>query len=493
MIYLDELLKGVDIISGSGDLHREVSGFHMDSRKIKAGNCFVAIRGYKENGMQYVGDAVAKGAKAVIFETNPEDTLPEIPVGLTWAQVEDARLAFSKIAASYYGFDRISDSLYAVGVTGTNGKTTITSLIQAIFNREYPTAKIGTLGMSFEQEIEKVGLTTPESIDIFEFITRAYAKGCRHLVMEASSAALKLHRVEHIHFSQGIFTNFSGEHLDFHKTMEDYLESKTILFKKLFMDDWAIINVDDPTGETIIDQLDCKYLTYGFSKEADIRPLKYKLSLEGIQAAIVTPRGNLNIKSSLLGRVNLSNILAAVASAVVKGISPENILLALREFTPVKGRLDVTYNRDFSVLIDYAHTDNAMENLLRSLKEIASHRLILVFGAGGSRDKTKRPRMGKAASQYADFVVVTSDNPRQEEPIDIVNDILQGFEPGFDRFVVEIDREKAIEKALHMANNGDLVVVAGKGHEDYQIFKDKTIRFDDYEVVHKILKKMGKE
>jgi len=310
--------------------------------------------------------------------------------------------------------------------------------------------------------------------------------------MEVSSVALRLYRVEDIKFSQGIFTSFSGDHLDFHKTMEDYLESKIVLFKKLQPNDRAVINIDDPHAFKIIEQLNCKYLTYGFSKDADVRPLEYKCSISGIQALLETPGGELKIRSSLLGRINLLNIMAAVTSAIIKGISFENIAAAVEEFKPIKGRLDFAYKNDFFVLIDYAHTDKALESLLQSLKEIAAGRIIVVFGAGGSRDKTKRPRMGKAASIIADFVVVTSDNPRKEEPEAIIEDIMEGFDPAFKDFIIEIEREKAIKKALNMAAKGDLVVVAGKGHEDYQIFKDKTIHFDDYEVVRKLMKKKEK-
>jgi len=492
MIYLDELLKGVDIIAGSGNLHREVSGIHLDSRKIKRNNCFVAIKGFNENGMRYVGDAIANGTNSVVFETDEEDTLPELPLIIRWVHVTNARKALSKMAANFYGYNSFSDSLYAVGITGTNGKTTVMSLIRDIFNRETKTASIGTLGMEFEGKVKKTTLTTPEAMDIFKFLSRVHGQGCRGLVMETSSVGLQLHRVKDIHFSQGIFTNFSGDHLDFHQTMENYLEAKMILFKKLAMEDWAVINIDDPSSDRIFEHLNCKYLTYGFSQNADIRPLKYKFSLEGIQATLDTPKGNITIKSVLLGRVNLANIMAAVTSAIIKGISLETISQAIREVKPVKGRLDLVYNKEFSVLVDYAHTDKALEGLLQSLQEIAPNKIILVFGAGGSKDKTKRPRMGKAASQYAHSIIVTNDNPRKEEPTDIVNDIIRGFAPGFKQYEVELDRKKAIAKALNMAGQGDLVVIAGKGHENYQIFKDKTIHFDDYEVVREILEKMGR-
>ncbi|MCK5056530.1 MAG: UDP-N-acetylmuramoyl-L-alanyl-D-glutamate--2,6-diaminopimelate ligase, partial [Candidatus Aminicenantes bacterium] len=227
-----------------------------------------------------------------------------------------------------------------------------------------------------------------------------------------------------------------------------------------------------------------------FSGQADVRPVDYKLSPDGLEAVVHTPQGEINIESSLIGRINLSNILAAVASSLVQGISFTDIAAAVKDFKAVRGRLDVAYRNDFYVLIDYAHTDQALSALLQSLREAAGKRIIVVFGAGGSRDKTKRPRMGEAASRHADFVVVTSDNPRAEDPADIAGDITPGFVPGFKDYIVELDREKAIKKALEMARKGDLVVVAGKGHEDYQVFRDRTIHFDDYEVVRKLIKEI---
>lgn len=489
MIYLDELLNNVDIISSNGNLHIKVSGFQYDSRKIEQGMCFVAIRGFNVNGLQYVGDAVARGAAAVLFESKPDETFPDLVGNLTWVQVTNARIALSKMAAVFY--KHAVNQFYSIGVTGTNGKTTIVSLIHAILNQIEPTARIGTLGLLSGDTIEKTTLTTPEAPDILSFLSRAASQGCKNMVMEVSSVALKLHRVEDIHFSQGIFTNFTGDHLDFHLTMDDYFQSKLILFKKLAMEDWAIINIDDPESFNIIDELNCRYITFGFSENADVKPIKYKLSLKGIQATIQTPKGNLTIKSNLIGRINLFNILAAIASTVVKGISFDSIIATLKNIPRVKGRLDTVYSGKFSVLIDYAHTDNALEVALKSLKEIISGKLFVVFGAGGSRDKSKRPRMGRTAAQFSDYVILTSDNPRAEEPQAIVNDIVKGFPPDFNRYTIELDREMAIRKAMLLANNGDLVIIAGKGHEDYQIFKDKTIHFDDYEVVQNVLKEMN--
>lgn len=481
---LTELLRDVDIIAVDGSLEKPVTGVTNDSRTVEEGFCFVAIKGYKEDGLKYVKDAVENGAGSIVARQKPQKDYP----GVTWVQVKNDRAAFSKIAAHLY--DNISDRFYAVGVTGTNGKTTITELLGAILERESETVRIGTLGMRCGETRRPTGLTTPESIDIFKFLSDVSGRGAKNLVMEVSSVALRLHRVEDIKFSQAIFTTFSGDHLDFHKTMDEYLASKMLLFRKVGENDWAVINIDDPSAFKIIAELNCKYLTYGFHEDADVRPLTYKFSISrtaGIEALLKTPKGELAVKSPLLGRLNLMNIMAAVTSAMIKGLSFEDIAAGVAAFKPVKGRLDFAYTGDFSVLIDYAHTDNALEALLKSLREIVPGQLIVVFGAGGSRDKTKRPRMGKAASENADFVVVTSDNPRQEEPGDIINDILEGFEPGFKEYLTEPDREAAIEKALHMAGKGDLVVVAGKGHENYQIFKDRTIHFDDYEVVEKFV------
>ncbi len=481
---LKELLNDIDIIAGAGSLDKEVAGITNDSRKIKKDYCFVAIKGYREDGLKYVADAVKMGATSVVSQ---HKLLQDYP-GISWVQVKNDRLAYSIMTANFY--DRIADHFYNIGVTGTNGKTTITALINAILNRETKTAQIGTLGMQCGELTRGTSLTTPEAPDIFAFLSEAYSQGAKNLVMEVSSVSLCLYRVEEIKFAQGIFTSFSGDHLDFHKTMEEYLAAKILLFKKLQEDDWAVINIDDAASPKIIEQLNCKYLTYGFSKEADIRPLKYKFSINnhyGIEALLTTPKGQLEIKSPLIGRVNLSNLMAAVTSAMIRGISFENIAAAAALFKPVKGRLDIAYKGEFSVLIDYAHTDKALEAMLKSLREIVHGRLIAVFGAGGNRDTTKRPRMGEVVAQNADFLVVTSDNPRQEDPAAIMQAIVAGFPPGFTNYMCEIDRERAIEKALYMAAKGDLVVIAGKGHENYQIFKDRTIHFDDYEVVQKLM------
>ena len=484
--HLKDLVFALDIVKWWGSLDIEITGIVSDSRNVEAGFCFVAVRGFKEDGYRYTQDALERGAVAVLTESTPTER--ELQQAAAWIQVKNDRLALSKISAAFY--DHPSRDLNVIGVTGTNGKTTVSSMVGAILGKHARTAVIGTLGMKGAGNGElsyATSLTTPESSDILRYMATVSELGYGNVVMEVSSAALKLFRVEDILFDQAIFTSFSGDHLDFHRTMEEYFAAKLSLFQKLSPENWAIINIDDPVAFKIIEGLECKYLTYGFANEADVRPVKYKLSVKGIHASVLTPKGRLEIKSPLVGRVNLQNILAAISSAMIANVPMPVIQEAIREFQAVKGRLDFVYRGDFSVLIDYAHTDNALESLLNSLKEIAAGNVILVFGAGGSRDKTKRPRMGKVASDIADFVVVTSDKPRMEDPDAIIRDIVEGFAPGFNNYLIEADRESAIKEAISRAGQGDIVAIAGKGHENYQIFADRTIDFDDFEVVKRYL------
>ncbi|HSQ35707.1 MAG TPA: UDP-N-acetylmuramoyl-L-alanyl-D-glutamate--2,6-diaminopimelate ligase [Candidatus Binatia bacterium] len=483
MKHLDELLGKQESLAWRGDLHVPVSGVEFDSRRIKKNYCFVSIKGFLKDGNDYAADAVRNGASAVVSIHPP----PHDHRQVTWVQVKNDRRALSQLASRF--FDNPTQKLRVIGVTGTNGKTTTVGLIQALLNATAKTAAIGTLNMNFPGHAQKTRLTTPEAPELFAFMAAALKAGCRNLVMEVSSASLSLLRVEDIAFAQAVFTSFSGDHLDFHGTMENYFEAKLSLFKKLGSEQWAIINIDDPMGERIIKELNCRYVTFGFSPQADIRPLKYQFSLDGIKAQLQTPRGKIDFQSRLLGRFNLLNIMAAVSSALASDMALETIGAAVSAFAPVKGRVNVAYGGDFLVVVDYAHTDDALENLLKAFREIAPGKLILVFGAGGCRDKTKRPRMGRVAAEFADWVMVTSDNPRQEDPRRIMDDIIAGFEAGFARFSTEVDRKTAIEKAVDMAVPGDVVLIAGKGHEDYQIFKEQTVHFDDFEVVAEKMRK----
>lgn len=484
MKYLDELILPHDILAIRGNTHIAVAGVEFDSRKIEKDYCYVAIKGFVRDGVDFVAQAMANGASAVVSVHPPSNKFQH----LIWVQVKNDRRVLSQMASRF--FNNPSQKLNVIGVTGTNGKTTTVGLIQTLLNSTVKTAAIGTLNMNFPGGYnQKTKLTTPEAPELFAFMAEAVKAGCQNLVMEVSSAALSLLRVEDIGFAQAVFTQFSGDHLDFHQTMENYFEAKLSLFKKLGAEHWAIINNDDPMGERIIKELNCRYVTFGFSEQADIRPLKYHFSLDGIKALLQTPRGKMEIQSRLLGRFNLLNIMAAVSSALVNDMALEKISAGLSEFAPIKGRVNIAHAGDFLVVVDYAHTDDALENLLTAFREISQGKLILVFGAGGCRDKTKRPRMGRVAAKFADWVMVTSDNPRQDDPQTIISEIVAGFGEGFRNFSSEIDRKKAIEKALDMAAPGDVVLIAGKGHEDYQIFKDQTVHFDDFEVVNEKMRK----
>jgi UDP-N-acetylmuramoyl-L-alanyl-D-glutamate--2,6-diaminopimelate ligase len=480
--YLDELLGKHESLAWRGELHLPVSGIGYDSRQIAAGSCFVAIKGFVKDGIDYVGDALARGASAVVSVHPPAAAFP----GITWVQVKNDRRALSAMASRFH--DDPSRKLRVIGVTGTNGKTTTVALIQQLLGPA--SAAIGTLGMHFAGDSRPTKLTTPEAPELFAFMAAAVRAGCVTLAMEVSSASLSLHRVDDVAFAQAVFTSFSGDHLDFHGSMENYFEAKLSLFKKLGSDQWAILNGDDPMGPRIIRELNCRYVTFGFSEQADIRPLKAAFSSEGIKGVLQTPRGKIEFQSPMLGRFNLMNIMAAVSSALVNGVGAESISSALASFQPVQGRATIAHAGDFLVVVDYAHTDDALANLLQAFREIARGRLILVFGAGGSRDRTKRPRMAGVACRLADLVVVTSDNPRQEDPQAIIADIVAGFDPGFTAYRIEPDRRQAIHLALDLAAEGDVVLIAGKGHENYQIFKDHTVHFDDFEVVRE---KMGRD
>jgi UDP-N-acetylmuramoyl-L-alanyl-D-glutamate--2,6-diaminopimelate ligase len=478
---LRELLAGIDILGVIGDIDTAVTGIACHSQKVEKGFCYVAIKGAQADGIHYLVDAITRGAAAVVSVHPPEDTLPHI----VWVQVKNDRRILSQLAARFW--DNPSQKMNVIGITGTNGKTTTAVLIQALLQRDALAGVIGTLGMQAGAIREKTVLTTPEAPELFTFMAYALQQGCRHLAMEVSSAALSMGRVDDISFAQAVFTSFSGDHLDFHQTMENYFAAKLSLFKRLPRQAWAIINIDDARGLDIIHAIECKYLTYGTSLNADIRPLKFRLAAGGCSGTLQTPKDKIDFTSPLVGRFNLYNIMAATGSALVAGLAPTEISAGLAAFTGVRGRMQTVHRGEFTVLVDFAHTDQALENLLTTLQEVTTGRIILVFGAGGSRDRTKRPRMGQAASEHAGYVIVTSDNPRQEDPEAIIREIVAGFVPGFDRFQVEPDRRRAIELAIGLARSGDVVAIAGKGHEDYQIFKDRTIHFDDAEVVQEII------
>ncbi len=480
---LADLLSDDLLVAVHGDPGVEVGAVRFDSRQVAPGDLFVAVRGFARDGGEFVADAIRRGAVAVVSVQPPSAT----GAGVTWAQVSSDRRALSRIAARFH--DNPSLRMDIIGVTGTKGKSTTAALAQAFLNRRGPTAVVGTVGMGYGDVWHQTPLTTPEAPQLFAFLAEAERAGCRQAVMEVSSASLTLARVDDVRFQQAVFTSFSGDHLDYHGTMEDYLEAKLTLFRGLGANGWAVINGDCEQSPRVISELSGRYLTFGFGPAHDIRPLKFRFSLAGISAQLQTPRGRLDVESPLVGRFNLMNIMAAAGAALVQGVAPEEIGAALRNFRTVRGRLEVAYSGDFLVLVDYAHTDDALRNVLETLREVGSGRLIVMFGCGGSRDRSKRPRMGRVAAELADVVVLTSDNPRQEEPEAIIDEVAAGVDPAFAGLHREVDRTRAIALALRLAAPGDIVVLAGKGHEEYQIFRDRTVPFSDFAVVRELLGK----
>lgn len=486
---LEQLVQGVRVLERMGG-NPDIRGLRYDSRRVKPGDCFVAVRGFKRDGLNFLDQALANGAVAVVTEHAFRTGLPPV----AWVRVADDRAALSRMAANLLGSE--VGGVRMIGVTGTNGKTTVAGLIAAILSRIAPTGLCGTLGMTL-QSAESASfdhpsrLTTPESVDLFEFGAEVAAMNGRYLVMEASSAAIALKRVADIPFTLGVFTTFSGDHLDFHHTMEEYFRAKLSLFQSLGRDDWAVINIDDPAAARIVPELQCRYLTYGFAAGADITSRDCRFALHGLQAVVRTPLGEAQLKSPLVGRINLLNIMAAVAAAIVLKVPTEEIVAAIAATPPARGRLEPVYRGDFAVVVDFAHTDRALLQLLLSLREVTPGKVILVFGAGGDRDVTKRPRMGQVVAENADFLLVTSDNPRSEDPDDIIAAITSGFPVNFARFQIEPDRRKAIFSALDMARKGDTVVIAGKGHETTQTIGDKVEDFNDAAVVRDWLALQG--
>ncbi|MDY0297581.1 MAG: UDP-N-acetylmuramoyl-L-alanyl-D-glutamate--2,6-diaminopimelate ligase [Acidobacteriota bacterium] len=484
-----QMLQGVRVLEHVGG-NPEIHGLRYDSRRVTPGDCFVAVHGFKRDGLDFLDQALADGAAAVVTEHAPRTGLPPV----AWVRVADDRAALSRMAANLLGSE--AGGVRMIGVTGTNGKTTVAGLIAAILSRIAPTGLAGTLGMTLHGvEVtpfpNSSRLTTPESVDLFEFAAQVASRGGRYMVMEASSAAIALKRVADIPFSLGVFTTFSGDHLDFHHSMDAYFRAKLSLFQNLGPEDWAVINIDDPAAGRIVPELQCHYLTYGFSPGADITPRDARFSLRGMRAVIRTPLGEAQVESPLLGRVNLLNIMAAMAAALVLKIPLEEVIAAVAAWQPPRGRLEPVHRGEFAVVVDFAHTDRALHQLLSSLREVSNGKLILVFGAGGDRDSTKRPRMGQVAAEWADFLFVTSDNPRSEDPGAIAAAITSGFPPEFSRFKLELDRRKAINAALNMAGKGDTVVITGKGHETSQIIGDRVLDFNDAGVVREWLSQRG--
>ena len=470
----------------TGDPGLAVTEVTHDSRQAGPGILFVAIRGFATDGNRFVGAARQKGAIAVCSEEPP---LPDT----AWIQVKDAREALAVLSAAVLG--NPARSLDLVGVTGTNGKTTTTYLIDAALRAAGETVGlVGTVEYRIGDRLLEATRTTPESSDLQDLFRQMVDAGCRRAVLEVSSHSLALKRVHGCPFKVAVFTNLTRDHLDFHGDMEAYFAAKRLLFDTLLREDGhAIVNRDDDRAEDLVRASRGKVWTYSLSQPADLAVEELTLSLETTHVRVRTPVGPLEIRTPLIGRFNVQNVLAALGAGLALGIPKEALLRGLGSLKGVPGRLErVVAGQDFTVIVDYAHTDDALKNLLETVRELRPRRLITVFGCGGDRDRTKRPLMGAVASRLSDVVILTSDNPRSEPPEAILEEIRRGIPQSRSADVhANVDRREAIAKALEMGREGDVVVIAGKGHESYQQIRDRAVPFDDRQVARDILHRLA--
>jgi UDP-N-acetylmuramoyl-L-alanyl-D-glutamate--2,6-diaminopimelate ligase len=476
---LETLLPALPEAQCRGPVNREIAGLACDSRQVRPGWLFVAIPGSKLDGSAFIEDAVTRGAVAVVAQS----FCPQKDV--TAIRVPNAREALARLAAAFYG--NPSRRLRVAGVTGTNGKTTVAYMMRDILEAAgQPCGLIGTVEYRLGNRVIPASRTTPDSLSLQSYLAQMLQNGCTAAVMEVSSHALDQERAWGIAFDAALFTNLTLDHLDYHRTMEAYYEAKRKLFMALGREGKAasaIVNIDDPYGRRLAADPAVKadVISCGRSPDALVRAEEVRLSASGTAFRAVTPWGTADGSLRLLGAYNIANALAALAACCALGVPLDAALQRLARMKAVPGRLEeVPCTRGFKVFVDYAHTDDALVNVLQTLREITAGRLIVVFGCGGNRDKTKRPKMGAAAGRLADFSVLTSDNPRTEDPLAILEQIRAGL--GDARHEVVPDRAEAIGRALGMAAKGDIVLIAGKGHETFQEFDNRVIPFDDREV-----------
>ncbi len=458
----------------------DITGISCDSRTVKPQNIFVALKGHDQNGDKFAADAIGRGAAVIVAADDFNDS-SDLSSQVFLLKVKDPQSFLKKILKRFYG--DLTAQVKVMGVTGTNGKTTITYLLENILRADGKSSGvIGTINHRIGNRILDSKNTTPGIVENQIYLSMLAQEKIPYCVMEVSSHGLEQGRVDLIDFTTGIFTNLTGDHLDYHKTMDNYFLAKSILFKGLHQNAFAVINVDDAYGRRLTTMTKAKVVSYGLTSKADVYATDINLQLHRTSFVLNAPAGKRKIETTLIGQHNIYNILAAAASCLTQDISLSTIKKGVELLKAVPGRLEqVTCGQDFSVFVDYAHTHDALENVLQSLKKVSRAKIIVVFGCGGNRDKTKRPKMGTVADRLADWTIVTSDNPRNEDPSLIVNEIVEGFTKG--NYEVVLDRETAIHKALSLAGRNEVVLIAGKGHEAYQIFKNETIHFDDREVV----------
>jgi UDP-N-acetylmuramoyl-L-alanyl-D-glutamate--2,6-diaminopimelate ligase len=502
---LDELAKEINARAATGALDRVALDVTHDSRQVAPGTVFVAIRGEKVDALNFVPQAVERGAVAVISEQSLQHLsdagdravkaapAPESPA---WIEVDDARAAMARAAAAVHGHP--SRRLKLVGITGTNGKTTTAHLIDSVIRAaEKSSAMFGTINYRIGERSASAHHTTPEASDIQRMLAQAVEAGCRSAVMEVSSHAIELRRADSLRFAAAVFTNLTRDHLDYHKTMESYFAAKKRLFDGS-LDPGpgaSVINIDDEYGRKLLGEAKGRIITYGFAEDADVTASGFHQTARGLRFTARTPEGDIEIACGLVGRPHVYNTLASVATGLALGFGLEAIALGVASCASVAGRFEqVSLEGDaqpaFAVVVDYAHTDDALRNVLQTAREVAGDagRVITVFGCGGDRDRTKRAPMGEIAARLSDVAIVTSDNPRTEDPLAIIEEIEAGLKKAGRCYVRLPDRREAIFRAIAEARAGDLVVIAGKGHETYQIIGRDTIHFDDREVAREAMR-----
>jgi UDP-N-acetylmuramoyl-L-alanyl-D-glutamate--2,6-diaminopimelate ligase len=499
---LTQLIEGLDILNISGDMSTEVSGVCFSADKCERDSLFVAIPGLKNDGHDFINKAISHGAQFIVYNKDWQFLSP-----VTAIKVSDSRRALGILAKNYFG--NPSALLKLIAVMGTNGKTTITYLLESILREAgFKCGVLGTINYRFNDKTYSAPNTTPESYEMQKIMRSMADEGVTHVVAEVSSHAVDLKRVDDCDFDLGIFTNLTRDHLDYHLTMENYFQAKKRFFAEILpqsrkvYSQKMVINADDQWGQRIVKEVSGPALTYGIEGDCAIRAVNYELSLTGIKAEINLAGDTVFIKSPLIGKFNLYNILAAVGAAFILQIPAAVIKNGIENLSNVPGRLESVSSAGVHIFVDYAHTDDALRRVLQNLTELRKKRIITVFGCGGNRDRGKRPLMADAATRYSDLTIITSDNPRQENPLDIIAEIETGIddrkikktESGNLKFngdarlyTVVPERRKAIEAAINIAQSGDIVLIAGKGHEDYQILGTEKIPFDDRAVVKQIL------
>jgi len=481
---LRALLEGVPVRATRGNLDVEITAVVSDSRLAVAGSLFVAIPGLQHDGAKFIPSAVEKGAVAVVLECGGHAAA----LGAT-IEVDNPRIALAQIAANFYGHP--ADKLSIVGVTGTSGKTTTTKMIESIFDAVgEPAGLIGTIEYRAGDERLVADRTTPDAVVLHQWFSRMVDAGVRHVVMEVSSHALALKRTYGIRFAAAVFTNLSQDHFDFHKGFEDYYAAKRTLFDQIDRSRrTAIVNIDDPYGRRLVSELGSAVVSFGRTASADVHPADdLVVDVRGLRGRVLTPWGEVRVESSLLGWPNLYNWLGAIGAALAVGIPRPAIEKGIRNLQTVRGRFEYVPGGPPSVIVDYAHKPDALEKLLHAVRDLAGRsRLTVVFGCGGDRDRDKRPKMGRIATELADFTIITSDNPRGEKPEAILDDIERGIRGG--KYARMADRRQAIARAIDEASDDDVVVIAGKGHESYQVIGDTIVHFDDRQEAELALKK----